>query len=125
MSVSYERRLAWAATPEKPPLAGASLGNDVELAVPHGDPGAVAAERRAAGITVTDWVLRHGCRGAGCKRGHKAHVAAVVEALMALKLLTDEDGNQRSKWRYGQAPKTAAEGGSEDVAGQRSVQGPP
>src|ERR1039458_5787452 len=58
VSVSFERRLAWAATPEKPPLAGASLGNDVELAVPHGDPGAVAAERRAAGITVTDWVIR-------------------------------------------------------------------
>ena len=124
MSVSYERRLAWAATADKPPLAGASLGNDVELAVPHGHPGAEAAERRAAGITVTSWVIRHGCKGAGCKRGHKAHVAAVVEALMALKLLTDEDGNQRLKWRYGQAPRTA-EGGSEDVAGQRSVQGPP
>ena len=121
MSVSYERRLAQAATPDKPPLAGASLGNDVELAVPHGDPSAVAAERRSAGITVTDWVIRHGCRGAGCKRGHKAHVAAAMDALMALGLAADADGNERSKWRYGQAPK----GSEEDVAGPCSVQGPP
>src|ERR1039458_5745301 len=31
------------------------------------------------------------------------------------------DGNERSKWRYGQAPK----GDEQDVAGPCSVQGPP
>jgi hypothetical protein len=125
VSVSYERRLGRADTPERAPLAGASLGCDVVLALPPGDPSTEAAQRRSAGITVTDYILRHGCRGPGCKRGHKAHVAAVMDALMALDLVGDADGNQRSKWRYGQAPKTAEEGGSEDVAGQRTVQGPP
>src|ERR1035441_1682522 len=99
VSVSFERRLSRADTPEKPPLAGASLGCDVVLALPPGDPSTEAAQRRSAGITVTDYVLRHGCRGPGCKRGHKAHVAAVVEALMALDLIADPDGNERSKWR--------------------------
>ena len=125
MSVSFDRRLGRADTPEKPPLAGASLGCDVVLALPPGDPKREAMARRSAGITVTDYVIRHGCRGPGCKRGHKAHVAAVMEALMALGLAEDADGNERSKWRYGQAPKTSEEGGSEDVAGQCSVQGPP
>ena len=121
MSVSFDRRLGRADTPERPPLAGASLGSDGELAVPPGDPAAVAAERRSAGLTVTDYVLRHGCRGPGCKRGHKAHVAAAMDALMALGLAVDADGNERSKWRYGQAPK----GDEHDVAGPCSVQGPP
>ena len=121
MSVSFDRRLGRADTPEKPPLAGASLGCDVVLALPPGDPKREAMARRSAGITVTDYVIRHGCRGPGCKRGHKAHVAAVMDALMALGLAEDADGNERSKWRYGQAPK----GSEQEVAGPCSVQGPP
>jgi hypothetical protein len=121
VSPTYEKRLSVADTPERRPLAGASLGSDVELALPPGDPKREAMARRSAGLTVTDYILRHGCRGPGCKRGHKAHVAAAMDALMALDLVADPDGNERSKWRYGQAPK----GSEQDVAGPCSVQGPP
>ena len=111
MSPTYEKRLSVADTPERRPLAGASLGCDVELALQPGDPKREAMARRSAGLTVTVYILRHGCRGPGCKRGHKAHVAAAMDALMALDLIADPDGNERSKWRYGQAPRGTNEEG--------------
>jgi len=92
-------RVDRAVTPRNDRVVGRSLGGEHVLAMPQPktrteeerlewEQAEAQVNRAAARMAARD-VLKAGCRGPGCDRGHRKHVARVLEALYALGLVED------------------------------------